>query len=472
MFTSVNLSLFAIRVSQFSLHVSQMMHPSYFSIQNSEISYNFLQPFYNQYNDGLKGKKNCIFSGCKFSHFLKPVFNVLNGPDSDINRKDIIGERPKIDQNAANLTVFESLFQECKGNDGGVFFIVFNGDVIIEKSNFVNCSAQGRGGVIFFYGASLTILESCFSFCQSKTDGYCIFCASGRKKVDVEQCHFYESKGGLSTAVFLSGFDITTKKLNCTNSNVDSSLLDGSEIDDVIDLLISSSFYLSPSHFFSFEMNEIVNNTGPYIIYFDKTDQVDTIQNVNIINCKLANEKSTSLIYLTDGTTIFKNWGFVFADSSSQVFNSNNPLVIFTSSDNSTLTLQNCFFSLPESSISKDSRLVIDSSVKFGTSDKAKVDFIKTEGCWNQNRFIFREPKTYQKVIISVVVILIFLIGFIFMIVEACRDEKKHKELLKAQEYNEMQNELIQGDEISKQNEDELMRKKELSEKLLQSVNG
>ena len=439
---SVNLSLIAIHLSQFSIHVSQMMQPSCFSIQNAEISYNYLHSFYNQFNNGIKNKRKCIVSRCKFSHFLQPVFSILNGPDSDINRDDIIGERPKIDLNAANLTVYESLFQSCKGIDGGVFFIVFGGDVIIEKTNFVNCSASGRGGVIFFYGSGLTISESCFSSCTAQSDGYCIFCANGRKTFTLGQCHFYDSKGK-SSAVFLKGFDVSIKNLNCTNSNVDSSLLEESEIKDTI---VVSSFYIFPTHHFIFEMIEINNNSGPFILNLEFTDQTDTIQNVNIINCQLTSDKqegSTSLLFLTDGTTVLNKWGFIFADST---FNDNNPLVLFTSDDDSTLTLQDCFFSLPKTSISTENpQLTIDSSVEFGSSKTGNVKFVKSEGCWNQNRFKFREPKTHQKIIISIVVILIFVIGFVFMIIEACNDEKKHKELLKAQEYNEMQNELIQG---------------------------
>lgn len=463
MFSSVNLTLFAIRISQFSIHVSQMMQPSYFSIRNADISYNYMQPFYSQFNNGLKNKRNCIVSRSIFSHFLQPVFSILNGPDSDINREDVYGERPKIDQNASNLTVFESLFRACQGIDGGVFFIVFSGEVIIEKTNFVNCSASGRGGVIFFYGSSLTISESCFSCCFSKSDGYSIFCANGRKTIKIDKCHFYDSKGGKSTTVFLNGFDVSTTNLNCTNSNVDSSLFDESEKDADNDLIIASSFSISPSHHFAFEMIEINNNSGPSIIYLDQTDQVDSITNVNIVNCQLTNNEQkdyNSIIVLTKGTTVIKNWGFIFDD-----YNSNTPLILLYTSDQSTLTLQNCFFSLPESSISTDDpQLIIESSVQFAASNIGNIKFVKSEGCWDQSRFKFREPKTHQKIIISIVVILIFVFGFIFMIVEACKDEKKHKELLKLQEYNEQQNEMIQENAKNQiDNDIELRQKSEMS---------
>lgn len=443
-----------------------MMHPSSFSIRNADISYNYKQSFYTQFNNGFANRQNCIISKSKFSYFLQPVFNILNGPDSDINREDIFGERPKINQNAANLTVYESLFQECKGNDGGVFFVVFNGDVIIEKTNFVNCSASGRGGVIFYYGSTLTISESCFSYCTSNKDGYCIFCANGRKTVKIDQCHFYDSKGGKSTTVFLNGFDVSTKMINCTNSNIDSTLFDGS--DDLNDLIIATSFSISPSYHFTFEMIEINNNSGPFILYFDQTDQVDSIQNINIINCKLVSEDDTkSLFYLTNGNSIVQQCCFIL----NQDYNDNNQLNLFLTTDQSTMKLQNCFFSLPASSIiTNNPQLTIDSSVQFAASNFNTIKNIKSEGCWDQNRFKFREPKTYQKVIISVVVILIFVVGFVFMIVEACNDEKEHKELLKVQEYNEMQNEMIQN-EARQQFEEEMKQNSEMSRPSLLKTN-
>lgn len=466
MFSFFNLSLLSLRASQLSFSRSQISSPSYFSISRSTISRNLNQPFYSEFNDAIPSTKSCHVYKSHFSHFLVPVFSILNGPDSDFNRQDIYNQQPTINLKAPNLTVYESLFSDCKGKDGGVFFVVFEGDVIIEKTNFINCSAEGKGGVIFYYGSILTITQSCFTSCTSTNDGFSIFAARSKAQATIEQTHFYLSEGGKSSTVFIEGFDIITKNLNCTNSAYNEKLNTDSEDSSVL----ATAFFLSPMHFFSFEMNEINNNSGFSLLHLANLDQVDSIQNINIINCNIMEDLnsaslSNSMLFFTQGTVVFRNWAIVINDEQLKSQYMSKPLSFMDTDDSSTLDIDNSYFSLSKTCFSFNTYVTLGSSVNFDSSNQISLKEVSSKGCWAQSRFIFQEPKTYKKVIVALVVAALFIVGFAFLIYEACQDQKEHKELLQQTQNNEMLNETYQ--KIQVQDLQKLAKKQQAQNHLL-----
>ncbi|OHT12821.1 hypothetical protein TRFO_17173 [Tritrichomonas foetus] len=445
MLSCLNFTLLSLSSSQFGLTQPNTRLQSIQTFSNIKMKYNF---YYFFYSSNLEPSQK--FHRLHFSNFLDSSIQISS---LSFNRDDIY-QRPIFSPSTtSNLTITESFFTNCSSFDGGAFFVVFNGPVIIEKSNFVNCFCSDKGGVLFMYGLSLSIKQTCFSQISAQ-EGFSIFCSRSKSKTLIENSHFFNNTGESST-VYVYGFDVEMKNNNCSHSKASS----------------ISTFSVAPSHSFIFTMQVFHECDGGNIIHLETTDSADTITNCIVVNCYLTSTSTSkniksdtfenqnndvanldSLFYFVDGTTVLVDWSFIMK---------NDKYVFSRSNDNSTLIISNSFFSAKKENVEFDDFTTIQDSVKFGDSTLIAINFINTQICWNQNRYKFREPKVFQKVIIAVIVIVLFVGAFVYMIVEACKDEKEHKDLLKQTEYNEALNNEIQLDDL-----DQLAKEKKGKEEL------
>ena len=429
MFFALNLTLFSLTTAQFSITRPNTRFSSFLESSKVQIRNNFY-PFLSVFS---KNTENINVIQSSFCNFLSSVVKI----DQTVFNRDDISIRPLTNLDDPNVTVTESFFANCSSYDGGALFVILDGPIIVQKSNFVNCSADNKGGVVFFYGQSLSITDTCFSNCMAN-QGFAIFCSRTTAQTDVENCHFYQLNGELS-AVFLDGFDLKISNNNMTN-------VQANEVSGI------ATYYLKPSHSFSFESISISQCSGNYLINLISLDSADTINRGNAIDCTLG--ASGSIFLLDSCNLILNNWAFSFSADTSNL--------VFATGQSSTAEIQNSYFSLQRNQITFETFVTVQSTVQFGNSSLINIDYLNTHECWHQNRYKFLEPALYKKIIVAVLVALIFAAAFIYIIVMACKDEKLHKQLQSKTEMNEQLNNQIQASDIKtlaeeKKEKDELV---------------